>query len=197
MAWTIVAPGTAWLAAGILLLASVSCKEPNPDFDGPAGGSSSGSSSSGPAPTTDPMGTTTAGMEGTGSTTLPIGTTGETSSLDTSSSGPLESTTSTSGSSSSGGEEPLYPPCMLDEDPVCPRPYEDCYDFLEPDYTVCTQPCDQDEDCPVPASGDATAMCAGQGGNQCLLDCSDDATCPDGMECQQIAGMFFRCLWPS
>jgi hypothetical protein len=175
----------------------MSCKEPNPDFDGPAGGSGSGSSSSGATPTTGPLPMTTSGMDGTGSTSLPVDTTSDTMPLDTSSSGALESTTM-AGSSSSGGEEgPLYPPCMLDGDPVCPRPYVECYDFLAPDYTVCTLPCGQDDQCPVPATGDAVPQCAGQGNDQCVLDCSGGATCPDRMECQQVGGMFERCVWPS
>jgi len=202
----------AWLAAGILL-GPAACKEPNPDFDGPAGASSSSSgpeSSSGPMPTTDPQPMTTSGMDGTSSTSLPVDdTNGDTMPLDTSSSGSSESTTSgssssggssgSSGSSSSGGEEPLYPPCMLDEDPVCTLPYEDCYDALAPEYTACTLPCMEDDDCPQPTSGDAPAVCAGQNGDQCVIDCAGGATCPDGMECQMAgpAGMFERCLWPS
>jgi hypothetical protein len=195
---TIVAPSVAWLAAGILL-APAACKEPNPAFDGPAGASSSGSESSTTAttPTTDPMPMTTSGMDGTSSTSLPVDdTTSDTMPPDTSSSGTPETTTE--GSSSSGGEEQLYPPCMLDEDPMCERPYEVCYDFLAPEYSVCTLPCEQDEDCPAPASGEAPAICAGQMDDQCVLDCADGATCPDGMECQVVVmGMVERCLWPS
>lgn len=174
--------GLEWLAAGVLLLVSASCQEPNPDFDGPAGAGSSSEGSSGISTTTAPM--TTMAMDGTGSTSLEPGTTGP---------------VSPDSSSSDGGEAPLYPPCMLDEEPVCPRPYEQCYDFLAPDYTVCTLPCEQDDDCPQPPTGDAQPLCAGQSDDQCVLDCSDGATCPDGMECQEVGqgGMFERCLWPS
>lgn len=193
--------GLARLAIGVLLLVPTACQEPNPDFDGPAGSSSSSSadgSGTGSTTSSSPM-TTTSGMDGTGSTSLPVDTSDTmpgTSSSDTAE----PSTTTTGGSSSSGGgEEPLYPPCMLDELPVCPRPYEECYDFLAPDYTVCTLPCMQDDECPAPASGDAQPSCAGQNSDQCVLDCSGGATCPDGMECQQVGpgGMFERCLWPS
>jgi hypothetical protein len=184
---------TAWLAAGILLLGPASCKETNPDFDGPASSgtsTSSDGSSTGPVATTDPM--TTSGMEGSGSTSLPPGTTDDTMPpLDTGSSDP-----SMGGSSSSGGDEPLYPPCMLDADPVCPRPHEECYE-IDPDYTVCTLPCQDDADCPQAASGDAQPECAGPGGDQCVLDCSDGETCPDGMECQQGGGNSDRCVWPA
>ncbi len=81
-------------------------------------------------------------------------------------------------------------------DPVCPPPYDMCYDFA-PGYSVCTSPCMDDTDCPVPATGDATVVCAGPVGDQCLLDCSGGETCPDGMDCVDVAGgMFVRCLWP-
>lgn len=186
--------GSRWLAAASLLLVLASCKEPNPAFDGPAstGSGSEGSSGAGPTGTTmDAMTTmstmSTMGMEGTGSTSLDPD----------SSTGPVSPESSSS--SDTGGEAPSYPPCMLDGDPVCPRPYEECYDFLAPDYTACTLPCEQDDECPQPATGEAQAMCAGQNQDQCVLDCSDGATCPDGMECQEVGGggMFERCLWPS
>jgi hypothetical protein len=177
--------GLGWLAVGSLLLGPTSCKEPNPAFDGPAGAGSSSDGSGTSGTTMDVI--TTMTSDGTGSTSLEPG----------SSTGPVPPETSSS--SDGGGEEPLYPPCMLDEDPVCPRPYEECYDFLAPDYTACTSPCEQDDDCPQPATGEASAVCAGQSEDQCVLDCSDGVTCPDGMECQEVGGggMFERCLWPS
>jgi hypothetical protein len=182
--------GRSSLVVGVWLLVP-SCQEPNPDFDGPASTSTSTSSSEG----VPPEGSTTAGADGT--TSLEPSTTTEAVSPDSSSGTTGE--VSSSSSSITGGDEPLYPPCMLDEDPACPRPYDECYDFLEPDYTVCTLPCRQDDECPVPASGDAQPQCAGQTNDQCVLDCSGGATCPDGMECQQVGpgGMFERCLWPS
>lgn len=196
---TLETKGLARLAIGVLLLVPTACQESNPDFDGPASASASSSAdSSGTGSTTSPSPmTTTSGMDGTGSTSLPIDTS-DTMPPDTSSSDTAEPTTAGS-SSSGGGEGPLYPPCMLDENPVCPRPYEECYDFLEPEFTVCTLPCAQDDECPTPASGDAQPDCAGQNNDQCVLDCSGGATCPDGMECQQVGpgGMFERCLWPS
>jgi hypothetical protein len=183
--------GLGWLAVGSLLLAPTSCKEPNPSFDGPAsaGSGSEGSGTTGttgtPDTTTDVI--TTMTTDGTSATSLEPG----------SSSGPVPSESSSS--SETGDEGPLYPPCMLDEDPVCPRPYEACYEFLAPDYTACTLPCEQNADCPQPATGDAPAVCAGQNEDQCVIDCSDGAACPDGMECQEVGGggMFERCLWPS
>lgn len=184
--------GSRWLAAGSLLLVATSCKEPNPTFDGPAtAGSSGGSNSGGSAETSTTDATTdvitTMAMDGTSTTSPEPGT----------STGPMPPESSSSGDT--GNEGPLYPPCMLDEDPPCPRPYEQCYEFLAPDFTACTLPCEQNADCPQPATGEAEAVCAGQNEDQCVLDCSDGATCPDGMECQQVGGggMFERCLWPS
>jgi hypothetical protein len=84
---------------------------------------------------------------------------------------------------------------MLDADPVCPAPYDLCYDFIQ-NFTVCTSPCGDATDCATPATGDATVVCAGQGGDQCLLDCGNGETCPDGMECQSIMA-FDRCVWPN
>jgi hypothetical protein len=202
-------PGSVWLAAGVLLLGSTSCWERNPDFIGAAGSSSgTGSTStstsgdtSGAVPTTGMM--TTLGVDGTGSTSLEPGTSTGIVSLDSSSSdtGSTTSTSSSSsgGSSTTGAEEPPYPPCMLDDDPVCPRPYEECYDLAAPDFTACTLPCQEDGDCLQPTTGDAPAVCAGANDDQCVIDCSDGATCPDGMECQMVGpgGMFERCLWAS
>ena len=180
--------GVGWLAAGSLLLVPTSCKEPNPAFDGPAsassGSGSDGSDTAGTSGTTTDVITMT--TDGTSATSVEPG----------SSTGPVSPESSSS--SDTGDEGPLYPPCMLDDDPVCPLPYEECYDFLAPDYTVCTLPCEQNADCPQPATGDAQAICAGQSQDQCVLDCSDGAACPDGMECQEVGGggMFERCLWP-
>ena len=98
---------------------------------------------------------------------------------------------------STGGGEVEYPPCDLMARPQCPEPYEQCYPFIE-GFTVCTAPCMFDADCPVPGSGDAMPVCAGVDGNECLLDCQDGRTCPDGMSCENIfAGGtdFFRCVW--
>ncbi|MCX4247369.1 hypothetical protein [Paraliomyxa miuraensis] len=187
--------GRLGLAAAWVLAAA--CQEPNPDFDGPASGASSSSGDGTTSTTTaEPMTTTgvgTGSMTTSGSDTMPP--------LDDGSSGPGSTTDpDTSGSSSSsGGENPLYPPCVLDGGPECTKPYEECYDSAAPEFTVCTIPCDEDSDCPEPSTGNAEVVCAGQGNDQCLLDCSGGATCPDGMECQQVGpgGMFNRCLWSS
>lgn len=187
----------AWIGLSLagLLLGPLACQEPNPEFDGAAGSASSSEGSSGAAPTSSGP-ATTSGMDGTGSTSSPGGTTSDT--VGTSTGDTAEPTTAVEGSSS-GGDELPYPPCTLDQDPVCPLPYEECYDLLVPDYTVCTMPCQEDGECPVPTSGDAVPVCAGQNDDQCVLECAGGATCPDGMECQMAgpAGMFERCVWPS
>lgn len=171
------------------MLALVSCQEANPDFDGPAGsGSASEGSTTGVVSTTTEAMTTT-GVGGTSSTSIDPDTSG--------SSGPGESTSP--GSSGSGGDEPLYPPCMLGENPECVAPYDQCYDSAAPEFTGCTLSCVDDGDCPQPVSGDVQATCGGQGNDECMLDCSGGATCPDGMECVATGpgGMSERCLWPS
>lgn len=146
--------------------------------------------------TTAPPGSTsnmtTDASSGSADTTM-----GATTAPATDSGGTTESTAEGS-SESTGGGEPSYPPCMPMSDPECPRPYMACYEFAGPDHSVCTAPCGDAGDCPDATSGDAEVVCAGQSGDQCLLDCSGGATCPDGMECVDVAGgMFFRCAWPN
>jgi hypothetical protein len=56
--------------------------------------------------------------------------------------------------------------------------------------------CMGDGDCAVPATGDAPPICvdlSGMGDMFCILDCSADQTCPDGMVCDgDIGGV---CVW--
>lgn len=202
--------GAGRLAAGVLLLGVVGCKEPNPAFDGPgAGSSSTGASldtSTGVVPPITTTGSTTSGVDGTSSTSLDPDTSTGPVLPESSSGGSTDATTSTTSgsttsggsSSDSGGEMPTYPPCMLGMDPVCPRPYDNCYESLAPEYTACSVTCMDDADCPLPTTGDAVPVCAGQMDDQCVLDCADAAVCPDGMECRDVAGgMFLRCLWPA
>jgi hypothetical protein len=50
----------------------------------------------------------------------------------------------------------------------------------------CAQMCMEDSDCTdTPGSGTATASC---GFGNCALECSDEATCPDDMECMMFGG---------
>jgi len=183
-----------------LLALTLSLMLPGCGDDGtPQGGSEessgSGSGSSTGSTTADP---TTTPMTGATSTGMADSGTDAGSTTPATDSGSADSGSGESGSDSTGEEESVYPPCMPDADPVCPRPYEVCYEFAGPDHSVCTHPCERSDQCPQPSSGDAVAVCAGQDFDQCLLDCSDDATCPDGMECLEIGDAeFFRCAWPN
>ena len=45
----------------------------------------------------------------------------------------------------------------------------------------------------------AVAVCGGPDQDRCELDCSEDAICPDDMECIGVGpgGMFMRCAYPA
>ncbi|MEX1362844.1 MAG: hypothetical protein AB1Z98_06950 [Nannocystaceae bacterium] len=183
-------------AALTLSLAPAACGD-----DGTAANDgSSGSSGSGSGTTTMPLPMTTE-QQTTNSWTSAGSSTGDSTvgPIDSSDSGTTAASNGSTGSTGDTGEpEPLYPPCDFEMDPVCTKPYMDCYEFAAPEFSACTSPCEVDEDCPQPLTGDAPAVCAGQMFDQCLLDCAGGATCPDGMECVPIAGgMFNRCLWPA
>lgn len=188
------------LALFALLLLPLACG----DDESPADGGSESSGTEGTTGTatmtpttmtatmTDSMGT----MTGSSSTTSDESTTTEAVDSSGTTEATTEATTDTGSSSSGDMEEPAYPPCMTDADPVCPEPYDQCYDFFGPGFNVCSQTCMEPDDCPQPTTGDATVACAGPMMNQCVLDCAGGAMCPDGMECVPVGGMmFFRCAW--
>ncbi len=58
--------------------------------------------------------------------------------------------------------------------------------------TVCSIPCDPQQlafPCPPPTTGSAEPFCPDNGNNgksQCMLDCSNGKTCPDGMTCVSL-----------
>lgn len=186
-----------------LSLVLPACGDDSSTAEGGSGSSDTGGSegSTTVAPTTSPTATMTDSMgtnSGTGSTTSDdTTTTGTVDSSGTTNATTGPATDSGSGSSSGGMEEPAYPPCM-NMDPPCPDPYDHCYGFVGPMFSVCSQMCVDDAECPQPASGDAPAVCAGPGGDECVLDCGGGETCPDGMECVQVGagGMIARCAWP-
>jgi hypothetical protein len=63
---------------------------------------------------------------------------------------------------------------------------------------VCSQTCVDDQDCPAPDGGTATAVCAGPDDDQCVLDCGGNARCPAGMSCEAVGGgNVRRCVWPT
>jgi hypothetical protein len=172
--------------------------------DGEVGGSGSSSGTEGTTmgstsmqpttmqPTTDAM-TGEATSTGPDETTAAVDSSGTAGESESGSTGP----SATGSSSGEPPEDPAYPPCMPDADPVCPEPYDHCYEYFPPGYSACSQTCQQDDDCPQAQSGDAVVTCAGIDGDECVLDCADDATCPDGMECVEIPGSpFLRCAWP-
>jgi hypothetical protein len=61
--------------------------------------------------------------------------------------------------------------------------------------SVCTAQCEDEADCPATGAGLAPARCidvTGEGGPECVLDCSGGQACPVGMECV----MSSICMWP-
>lgn len=169
-------------------------------------------SSTGPAPTTTFIETSTGMGEGSGSS-------GPAASS-SSSGAPAESSSSgapADGSSSSGGGMVCDPP-VVGEWNACMDASGDIDNTLcnwvgDPDGTgfltclsappmdldggnICTiRDCRDTCDCfDPPATGTAEVVCAailGDGGTACGLDCSSGQTCPDGMEC--ASGL---CFWP-
>lgn len=109
----------------------------------------------------------------------------------------MDSTGDSATGTTTGGGEATYPECMPDADPVCPKEYDDCVQLMQGNYNFCTVTCEGPDDCPDPSSGTAIAICGGPNQDRCELDCGDDATCPDGMECIGVGpGMtFMRCAW--
>lgn len=74
----------------------------------------------------------------------------------------------------------------LDDEPYC-----DAYpDASLAELNVCVPGCEVVEDCPTPATGDATVTCVGEPAG-CVLDCSNGEQCPDEMECAATGA----CMW--
>ena len=178
---------------------STACGDDGPAAEGGSDDSGTGTGSGSTASRTMTTASTQT-MTGGGTSTGPDETTGDTTSSppDTGDTGTADGPNTEGSESSSGGSgDPLYPPCQFDADPVCEEPYMACYDFAM-GYSACTSPCENDGDCPQPTTGDAPAVCAGPMSDQCIVDCANGETCPDGMECVAVAGgMFNRCLWPN
>ncbi|MBZ5711965.1 hypothetical protein [Nannocystis pusilla] len=60
--------------------------------------------------------------------------------------------------------------------------------------TACTPFCDENEQCPVPATGDAIPTCdTADEPKLCSLDCSGGQQCPDDMICDPKSAL---CMWP-
>lgn len=133
------------------------------------GDSSSGSSTSSTSSTST--------SEPPGATSEPPGSTSEPG-VETA------TTTTTDGSSSSGPGPDLdpYGPCMDASDCVEPDSYCHVYN----DTSVCVPPCDTDEDCPPALEPGSAVLCMSAGGTGCVLICTKDIACPDGMRCEPI-----------
>ncbi len=95
--------------------------------------------------------------------------------MESSSSSESSSGSSSGSSSSTGAEAPYYEPCRDNDvcDPLI------CNNFTG----FCTSPCRAPEDCPPPATGNATPTCS-MTTTTCVLSCIDGEMCPDGMTCE-------------
>jgi hypothetical protein len=196
----------------VLIIALVACG-PSESNDG-GGSSGSGSESTGTtAPTTsattstlsDTQGTMSASMSDTTTMTTTTATTTDTTettvadSSGTSGGGSSGGGSSGSDSGSTGGAgNGVYDPCAAN-DPQCPEGTM-CQQVAQGDYNFCTIPCDTEDDCPAPSSGDAPVNCGAPPMQQtrCQLACTMGETCPDGMECVEVGGgAFALCAWPA
>lgn len=175
----------AWLGVLGVLLFFAACRERNPEFvPQPEGSTDASAGDSGSA------------SSGVTSNTITSATTGETGSVSNSageSSSTLDPESSTSELGSESGD-PLvpYPACDPDGAP-CPRGYTDCIVESDPPVSWCSHWCVHQDDCEPPLTGDAPAICRG---HDCMLDCTDGQTCPDGMVCAMVFDDA-RCGWPS
>jgi hypothetical protein len=186
---------------------------PAPDEGGTEGSSDSSSGSSSGAQTstvsnTTIMMTTSDSMSGSATAATTVETTSPDSSdtTDVTTGGTTDATASTSesgsgpGSSSGGNPDGAYGECDFSDpmNPTCPVAGEDCNQLMGDGGSWCSIPCQADDDCPDPASGEATRHCSMTFGH-CSLDCSDGmggmVTCPDGMDCV-LSGPATRCVWP-
>lgn len=103
----------------------------------------------------------------------------------------------TAGEAGAAGEDggtvadPSYGPC--DTNGQCGDGLE-CVTATLNRGAFCATSCRQASDCPQPSTGNATATCDART-QTCRLDCSMNATCPDGMTC---VGMITNstCYWP-
>jgi hypothetical protein len=171
----------------LALVALCACREHNPDFMPDAEVSSATASESSGAPTTlDTTSSTTTTATGSETTQQ----SGE-STVTTGDAGSTGATTIGSGSSESGDPGPVYPPCNGGVDD-CPDPYTECLVDDDEQSSWCSHWCVHADDCEVPPTGNAVVICWG---HDCMLDCSNGETCPDGMACGTVSGNG-RCGWP-
>ena len=168
------------------------------DTEGTGSSTTSADSDGGSTPTTNDTSAGTASATGGSSTgTTPGDSSGDgpmpTSTGDT---GPADSSGGSDDSTGGNADNP-YPACMLNADPECPKPLE-CQAPMQGQVNWCAAECEDVNECPEPNEGTAVPFCGGPN-DVCMLDCSDDATCPTGMDCVGLGmnGQAMRCVWPS
>ena len=166
------------------------------ETDGTGTGTGTDTTATTQPPTTTTM--TTAGTtDETTDPTDPTSTGTETGATET---GETETADDTGTGTDTGEVEPVYPACDTEAMPAsCPRGFDFCITYPMGAGSLCSVDCMDETDCPQPESGTAPAICAGPQNNQCSLDCSGDAVCPDGMECISFGpgGNIERCAWPT
>jgi hypothetical protein len=142
----------------------------------PATTQTPGDTSSGPAST----GAAT-GSESTGSADTQAITSSDTS-------GVPDTSTAADGT---GEPDASYGPCArgcLGDDA--------CVQWWNEMYEACGTPCEDDDECPLPPSGTAVPVCSPIVFD-CVLSCSDDLECPEGMVCFVSEAGADRCAWES
>lgn len=197
------------LFLGLLLLAPA-CGDDGNGSTGLSGGQTTGpaSTTTGPA-TSSSTGaeTTDAGTGSTGSTTAPVTTSGTTSGASAGSTGP--DTGSTTADPNCPPVKGQYNDCTDDKGKVDNTLCE-WMGTGENGYITCLNSagimgastcslvnCEMDCHCfNQPATGTAKSVCrpmaTDKGDSACILDCSEGATCPDGMVCDNDT-----CFWPA
>lgn len=172
-----------------VLLFFAGCRERNPEFV-PAADSSTGASVGDSGSASSGVTSSTSESTGASTTTSPTSTVSNSSDAGSSTTDPAESSSTEAGSESGDPVAP-YPACDPDGAP-CPRGYTDCVEESDPPISWCSHWCVHARDCEPAHSGDAPAICWG---HDCMLDCTDGQTCPDGMVCGAVSDNA-RCGWP-
>ncbi len=102
------------------------------------------------------------------------------------------------------GIDDSIPWCSLTNESACPELVPaGLFDGINCEQTcTCGLPCQDPGQCPVPATGTATAACViepdGPGSpNTCLYSCAAGEVCPDGMTCTDSLYGEPYCLWVS
>jgi hypothetical protein len=103
----------------------------------------------------------------------------------------------TPGNCPPAGIDDTYPWCSLQNEALCDGDLYGGYDNGCEGGCLCGTPCEEDRDCPLPATGNAVPQCVeGEPGQAtvCLLPCTE-AACPDGMVCTTLFTGEPLCMW--